>query len=234
MKRLIVFLLALVVGAHALSAVLLVNGFNYFDDLYGYLLDDPRFDTVYRISIQDTLPPLSVLQLYDCALNDGFHSICGPVAFGDLLADYVDGGGKVLSIYYSLKGPFANAPTGRWWDDQYSPYGCTSCEHLHGYQDLIIDNPGHTIFDGVDGVGNVYGRVQTELRPGAVELAHFTDAGGVALNADESVCGINYSSSDDHFWTGDGFRLIANAACHLADYVDIQPTSWGQIKALGE
>jgi hypothetical protein len=76
--------------------------------------------------------------------------------------------------------------------------------------------------------------VQTELRAGAVELAHFADAGGVALNADESVCGINYSSSDDHFWTGDGFRLIANAACYLADYVDIQPSSWGRIKALGE
>jgi hypothetical protein len=177
-----------------------------------------------------------VLKLYDCALNDGFHSICDPVAFGDLLADYVDGSGKVLSISYGMMGPFGDegSPTGRWWDEGYCPYECVSFDRIHTYKNLIIDEPGHPIFDGVDNVNGVFGRVRTELRAGAVELAHFADAGGVALNADETVCGINYRSTDDHDWTGDGFRLIANAACYLADYVDTQPSSWGRIKALGE
>jgi hypothetical protein len=72
--------------------------------------------------------------------------------------------------------------------------------------------------------------VDTILSSGAVELAHFPDTGGVAVNAQENVVGVNYLAGA-HRWTGDGFLIMANAACYLAGHSDVQETSWGQIKA---
>ncbi|MBD3372734.1 MAG: hypothetical protein GF403_08470 [Candidatus Coatesbacteria bacterium] len=88
--------------------------------------------------------------------------------------------------------------------------------------------------NGVSAVDNVWARVQTSLRSGAYELAHFVDAGGVAVDEDETVIGVNYRSRDDRDWTGDGWLLLANAACWLCDYSTVRETSWGAIKARGE
>jgi hypothetical protein len=236
MKKVLILCLALTGAAGALSVIMLVNSFDNFDGLYQHLCADPRFDVVYRYRIRYDPPPPELLQLHDCATIDGYFRFCDMVTLGNLLADYVDGGGRVVCNYYAMKGPYEDdgSPLGRWWFEGYSPYACLCDADYHYPEDLIIDEPGHPIFDGISAVNGARGRMQTELRAGAVELAHFADAGGVALNADETVCGINYRSSNDHFWTGEGFRLIANAACYLADYVDIQPSSWGRIKALGE
>jgi hypothetical protein len=237
MKKATLLVLALCGLTAAQGLTIAILGTRSFTDLQDYLDNDPRIDFVTFIGIGWDIPPEEHLKGYDCLITDGWGAVYDQEDYGNILANVVDDGGRVLSVSFSMMGPYGPndcSPTGRWWDEGYCPYECVSFDRIHTYKNLIIDEPGHPIFDGVDNVNGVFGRVRTELRAGAVELAHFTDAGGVALNADETVCGINYRSTDDHDWTGDGFRLIANAACYLADYVDIQPSSWGRIKALGE
>ncbi|MCK4593635.1 hypothetical protein KAU45_03975 [bacterium] len=71
----------------------------------------------------------------------------------------------------------------------------------------------------------------TILRSGAVELAHFADTGGVALSMAENVAATNYTPHIGHRWTGDGYLIMANAACYLTGYSEVREASWGQIKA---
>ncbi len=233
---LLVFAVVLTI-AEPIDILIPVGNYDHFDDLFQALDTDPRTGNVTRISIRDSLPPLTFFQMYDCVVTDGFFPVCDPVAFGDLLADYVDGGGRVLSVFYAMMGSYGPndcAPTGRWEADGYCPYECTSPVFFNGYTDLIIDEPGHPVMYGVSAVDNVWARVQTSLRSGAYELAHFVDAGGVAVNEDETVVGVNYRSSYDRDWTGDGWLLLANAACWLCDYSSVSEASWGCIKALGD
>ena len=240
MRNILLVLLLLVVLAVAsepISVAILVADYYYFYELHQALEADPRTGWVNRISISDSLPLLEHLQNYDCVVTDGFFTVCDPIAYGDLLADYVDGGGRVLSVFYAMMGSYGPndcAPTGRWEADGYCPYECTSPVFFNGYTDLIIDEPGHPVMYGVSAVDNVWARVQTSLRSGAYELAHFVDAGGVAVNEDETVVGVNYRSRDDRDWTGDGWLLLANAACWLCGHSGVSETSWGRIKALGD
>jgi len=120
---------------------------------------------------------------------------------------------------------------GRWRSDGYCPYYSFTSIYLEGYLDLIIDQPGHEIFEGVSGLWDSYWRADTYTRSGAVELAHFPDAGGVAVNAAGNVIAANYLPEDIHRWTGDGYLIMANAACWLAAHSNVREMSWGQIKA---
>ncbi|MBD3372015.1 MAG: hypothetical protein GF403_04780 [Candidatus Coatesbacteria bacterium] len=240
MRKTILSLLVLTVVltiAEPIDILIPVGNYNSFDELYNALDADPRTGNVTRISIRDSLPPLTFFQMYDCVVTDGFQTIIDPVAFGDLLADYVDGGGRVLCVFYAMMGSYGPndcAPTGRWEAEGYCPYECINWVCFTGYTDLIIDEPGHPVMNGVSAVDNVWARVQTSLRSGAYELAHYVDAGGVAVDEDETVIGVNYRSRDDRDWTGDGWLLLANAACWLSDYSTVRETSWGAIKARGE
>jgi hypothetical protein len=94
---------------------------------------------------------------------------------------------------------------------------------------MIIDQPDHYIFTGVERLWDCNWRVETIMREGATELAHFADAGGVAVNAEESVVGLNYLITDE--WIGEGYLIMANAAYYLAGGAAVRETSWGQIKA---
>ncbi|MBD3400532.1 MAG: hypothetical protein GF399_09390 [Candidatus Coatesbacteria bacterium] len=239
MKKIAILLFTLVtIGyPHQIKVALLVYQPTHFQELIQSLNNDPRISLAYGYNIYDTLPPLSYIQQYDCIITDGEFEILYSEGLGNLLADYVDNGGYVVNLCFSMMGPYhyyGGAPTGRWWTDQYRPYGCTSSELNLGYCDMVIDKPASPIFDNVTGIFEVYSRIQTELRPGADELAHFSDAGGVALSADGNVVGINFTAVEYRHWTGDGFRLIANAVYYLAGYVAVEELSWGRIKTLSD
>jgi len=239
MKKALFLTLALigVVSAEAIRVAVLTSSFGRYSDLEQILESDPRILDVTRFGISSTLPPLYQLLIFDCVIATGSFTVCDPVAYGDLLADYVDEGGGVLCVREAMLGSYSyyeSAPTGRWEAEGYCPYECISSLLINEDMDLIIDQPSHSIFDGVDGVDDVPLRVRTALRSGAYELAHFVDAGGVAVNEDETVVGVNYSAENDPYWTGDGWLLLANAACWLCDYSSVSEASWGCIKALGD
>ncbi|MCX7022920.1 MAG: hypothetical protein NTW26_11750 [bacterium] len=200
-----------------------------WEEVIGFFTDDGRFGELDYYDCVSGTPPLGVFVLYDVVVVGGVPEYLDPVVFGDRLADYVDQGGLVVVEGGKLAHKSYGGIGGRWYDDGYSPYYSMMRYPLEGPEDLIIDQPDHYIFNGVSGLFGCNWRVNTTMREGAAELAHYSDAGGVAVNAAESVVGLNFLITD--VWTGDGHLIMANAACFLAGYADVQETSWGQIKA---
>jgi len=222
-------LLTAALGTAQLDVAFMIADHRYeWDDALDCFESDGRFGDVDFYDCEDgSTPPVGVFLLYDVIVAGGMGNYREPEKFGDRLADYVDLGGCVvveagkLTIY---------GIGGRWRSDGYAPYYTESADWHEGYQDLVIDEPGHAIFDDVSGLWDSRYRVDTILRSGAIELAHFADAGGVAVNARENVVGLNYLGGY-HWWTGDGYLIMANAACWLAAHSEVREMSWGQIKA---
>ena len=201
-----------------------------------YVRNDQRFDEVYLINCQNLTPSLELMQRFDVIFVGG-GEYKDQEDFGDNLADYVDGGGFVVSIFFA----FFYYPEegfgigGRWLEDCYTPYktviGDWFYYFVRDYRDLNILEPEHPIFQGVSHLKDVRDHFLLELQPGAREIADFTYYPGIAINADNTVVGLDYDCSDYSEWTGDGFLIMANAACWLAAQTDVRETSWGVLKA---
>jgi hypothetical protein len=229
---LLVLLTATFVVAQLDVAFMIGDYMAHWDEALDYFEADGRFgDVDFYDCSDDSTPPVSVFLCYDVVVAGGTASYLEPVIFGDRLADYADQGGCVVVEAGKLSNwPWRGGIGGRWYGDGYAPYYAENTDMHEGDADLVIDEPGHEIFDGVSGLWDSHWRVETILRSDAVELAHFPDSGGVAVNARENVVGINYMCGA-HGWTGDGFLIMANAACYLAAHSDVREMSWGQIKA---
>ncbi len=197
-----------------------------------YFNADTRFDMVFYLFCSVRTPELTTFQCFDVVFYGGWSPYFNPELFGDRLADYVDSGGYAIGINVGMfAGLWGHGITGRWEEEGYCPYRRTLEDWCFFYDDLIIDHPEHPIFDGVGYVHDSYFRIYCELRDGATELAHFSTTGGVAINSDETAVGVNIEGSDYYKWTGDGFLIMANAACYLAAHSDVRETSWDFIKA---
>jgi hypothetical protein len=233
MKTVILLLLLPLVALAGLDAVFLVGDFyQYWSEAVDFVKNDPRFEVVYFYNIINFTPPLEFMRNFDALFIGGTHTE-EPDEFGDNLADYVDGGGCVVCIFGMLfYDPGGWGIGGRWLEDEYAPYGPIPGEYIvYDYQDLNILEPEHPIFEGVSHLSDVYSHFPLELRPGAHEIADFPDYPGIAINAGSTVVGLDYPCYNHHYWTGDGFLIMANAACYLAAQVEVRETSWGWIKA---
>jgi len=225
-----IILLMVTLTAAQLDVIFMVTeDRSHWNEAIFYLEDDGRFGEVDYYDLWSyNAPPLGYFQMYDVVVVGGLGDIKQSVVFGDRLADYADGGGCVVvdaGQLYRVRG--------RWRDEGYPPYYSETDDMLEGEEDLIIDEPGHAILEGVSGLWGCYWRADVLLRPGADELAHFPDSGGVAVNARQNVVGLNYMCGA-HGWTGDGYLILANAACWLAAHSDVREMSWGGIKAVFE
>jgi len=233
MKSFILLLVLPLAALAGLDAVFLVGDFyQYWSDVVEYVRNDPRFDIVYFYSIMDWMPPLEFMRNFDVIFVGGTYTK-EPDEFGDNLADYVDEGGCVVCIFGMLfYDPSGYGIGGRWLEDEYAPYGHIPDGYIiYDYQDLNILEPEHPIFDGVSHLSDVYSHFPLELRSGANEIADFPDYPAIAINAGITVVGLDYVCNNPQGWTGDGFLIMANAACWLAAHSNVQEMSWGQIKA---
>lgn len=200
-----------------------------WEEVMGFFEDDVRFGEVNFYDCSIDTPPLGVFVLYDAVVVGGVAEYGDYMLFGDRLADYVDQNGLVVVEGGKLAHRSYGGIGGRWYDGGYCPYYSTRRFPLEGPEDMIIDQPDHYIFTGVERLWDCNWRVETIMREGATELAHFADAGGVAVNAEESIVGLNYLITDE--WIGEGYLIMANAAYYLAGGAAVRETSWGQIKA---
>jgi len=203
-----------------------------------YLKEDPRFGLVDWIDCTTFTPPLGVMQYYDVIFTGGQRSLHDQDAFGDNLADYVDNGGFVIPILYMLAYESGGVGIGgRWLEYGYSPYKPKEGSYWDWFSgrllDLTILEPEHPIFQGVSYLNDVEYHVLGELRPGAREIAYFTypQYPGIAINADDTVVALDYDCQRFDEWTGDGYLIMANAACWLAEQTAVHKMSWGEIKA---
>ncbi|UYV14167.1 MAG: hypothetical protein NCW75_07705 [Phycisphaera sp.] len=144
------------------------------------LQDSGAFDSVTNIDLQSTTPTLAELEAFDSVIVWTNLTPTDPVAFGDNLADYVDGGGGVVVAV------FANSSTttdrdisGRWRGNPDYEVIVPRSGNQSGPASLgAILDPSHPIMDGVasffGGTSSFRPNV-TDLNPGATAIAEWDD-----------------------------------------------------------
>ncbi|MEO7990302.1 MAG: S8 family serine peptidase [Chryseolinea sp.] len=196
---------------------------NSFDDIQATVLSG------------DSLPLLSlnILQQYDVVLttnNTQWLASGGidPETIGDLLADYVDAGGKVIVNQFAYSYD-AWQMAGRFINDGYGPFVPSTTDGVVDVELGTILSPGHPLLKGVSSL--IYsGYVQNvALAPGATPIAEWSD-GELFLAANSNVVALNMLPSlgngDPLQWSGDLPTIFQNAVHYLAgggSFVSVSP-----------
>ena len=184
---------------------------------------NPFYDSVDYLDASVAIIPLATLQHYDCVLTwNNFQYIAGQ---GDILANYVDAGGKVVICGWAITQCY-----GRIVDDP------SYCPLVGGINTSAPVNLGslypHAILDGVTAITGIGYWVEATLESGALLIADNTAPQPLAaINAAETVVAINLVAGDYISWSGDGWLLMNNAVEFLMGDVSLQSATWAEIKA---
>jgi len=183
---------------------------------------NPFYGSVDYLDGSVAIVPLTTLQNYTCVLT--WNNYQYETGQGDILADYVDGGGKVVILGWALSQCY-----GRILDD---PAYCPLVGGTNQSATVALGTTyAHDILDGVSAITGIGYWVTASLESGATLIANNTGGSSlVAINAGNSVVGVNLVAGDYIGWTGDGWVLLNNAVEYLMDAVPLQRSSWGSIK----
>ena len=134
-------------------------------------------------------------------------------ALGDVLADYVEAGGAVVTAEFAHYGGWALS--GRYMT-QYSPAG----QGTSGYANanLVVDDGGHPIMSGVT-TGTEYFDYNYPLQGNTHMVQHWDNGyNGCVVNTDFPQCvAINdYFGMTSAMWTGDVGTMMVNAVLYAA------------------
>jgi|GEM_PF-1139474 len=175
-----------------------------------------------------TTPDVATLSNYDVVLTWMNYDYADATAMGNNLADYVDGGGKVLILNF---GSYTSGLAGRIVTDAaYSPLTQAGLNFVN--TDLGSFDATHLIMDGVSTITDLYYTLTCDLEAGATWIADLADGYDLAaINATEDVVGLNIHPGDALHWTGDGWVMINNAIRYVGDFVI--PEVSGQLPADG-
>jgi hypothetical protein len=159
-----------------------------------------------------------------------------PSGWGDVLADYVDGGGKVVIATFAYGGVTGCAVRGNIADSPYSPFTPVDGSYATGGTtlDSNYEEPGHPIVDGVTTQPFCqYYNTGRPLTSGASLVANWisTDT-AIGYNANYNVVGITgYPGQYGSWVTGDYSLIVRNAFVWMIEYTGIKSASLGEIKA---
>ena len=154
-------------------------------------------------------PTLAELVPYDVVLTWSNYPYADPVGMGNVLADYVDGGGYVINLMYAL-GEHGWEMQGRFTDEGYNAIQ----GGLVKYETSCLGNhqPTNFIFLGVEDVCDFYRLSDTSLSPGASAIARWQDGEiFVARSQNRSVISITGYVGYYYRWTGQMDRVVHNA-----------------------
>jgi hypothetical protein len=186
-------------GATAIQALL---------QAYGDLATVDLFDA------QVATPTLAELQAYDVVLTWSNYVYADPVGIGNVLADYVDAGGKVINLMFAM-GNHGWQMQGRFMDEGYTAMNGTSL--YFGSVCLGSYNAGHPIMAGVTDVCEYFRMTGTYLTAGSTEIAQWADGlSFVAAKDEQTVVSINGYVGDIYQWTGQMPDVVHNAILWLA------------------
>lgn len=167
----------------------------------------------------EATPTLAQLQAYRSVLIYSDASFQDSEGLGNVLADYVDGGGRVVVATFSLNNEDSSAAMGRFESGGYLPVTRGDQTGFSGGTLVAVDadSPilqGVSTFNG----GDSGYAAKVTLNPGAQLVASWNDADATPLIAVKGkVTAINFypPSSDARvdFWTAstDGGKILANA-----------------------
>jgi subtilisin family serine protease len=152
-----------------------------------------------------------------------------PEAVGDLLADYVDAGGKVIVNQFAYSYD-AWQMTGRFFDEDYGPFTRSTTDANIDTELGDILSEGHPLLEGVSAI-SYSGYVQdVGLAPGAVAVAEWAN-GELFLAANANVVGLNFLPSLGNGgalqWEGDVPAIYLNSIRYLSgpSFVSVDPSS---------
>jgi subtilisin family serine protease len=150
-----------------------------------------------------------------------------PAVIGDLLADYVDAGGKVIVNQFAYSYD-AWQMQGRFIDENYGPFTPSTTDAVVDVSLGTILAPGHILLDGVSAV-DYSGYVQNVgLTPGATAVAEWSN-GELFLAANQNAVALNVLPSLGNGgafqWTGQLGTVLQNAVHYLSGpaFVTVTP-----------
>jgi MYXO-CTERM domain-containing protein len=196
---------------------------SYVSDVQSKLESSSAITSATSHDVSSTTPTLSQLELYDAVLVYSDSGFSDPVAMGDVLADYVDGGGNVVVATFALLGSGSNLGLqGRFITGGYSPI-TGSGQAQYTRLTMVKDLPSHPILAGVasfDGGSSSYHNDNAVVTSGATQIAHWSNnlpLVAAKTTSNGSAVALNFfppsSDARSDFWesTTDGARLMANA-----------------------
>lgn len=241
--------------AHAGSKVASVfcsSDFSVQTDMKRKLEDLKLFDKVDSVDMGVTVPTLATLTQYDALLiwADSSRGCSDPTGIGNVMAQYIDGGGGVVQMLpYYLGYSYSNIS-----GDFYTRYALVNQVGSMSYSrgaTFGTKAEMHPVIDGVSSVnasGNqCYHRATLaagDLRNGGRIVATWSDGRGLAVvgnpNGHRRVDLNMYPSSTDIGTPGcldpksDAYKVIANSLIFVANPLQAQPgaVDFGDVPAL--
>ena len=143
--------------------------------------------------------------------NDFLWSAGGldQTAIGNALADYIDGGGKVIETEY-IQSYDSWGFAGRYMTDGYSPFTVSTLDNWYGDTMSVVD-PTHPVMTGVTSITDNFGQQNPGLRAGTTLLATWSGTGYNAVAVNDDVVAINMLLFAQSSWSGDVPLLLNNA-----------------------
>ena len=201
-------------GVNALPNVLLVHSDNNANTIQALLQAYGDLGTVSLYDGRIGTPTLAELLAYDVVLTWSNYVYADSVGMGNVLADYVDAGGKVVNLNFAM-GTHGWQMGGRFMTEGYTAmdggglYFGTVC--LGAY------NPAHPIMAGVTNVCEYYRMLGTYLTAASTEVAQWSDGQSfVAVKDNRTVVSINGYVGSDYQWSGQMPDVVHNAILWLA------------------
>lgn len=166
---------------------------------FGDISDVDMFDA------ENGTPTLSLLQSYDVVIAWSNFYFDDATAIGNVLADYVDSGGKVINMMFSLLDI-----QGRFMNEDYT--AIKAVNNSHSLDCLGSYHSTHPLMVGITDICDEWRLVGTYLTPSSTPVAYWSDGElFVAAKNDRSVASIVGYIGNIHSWTGQMEQLLHNA-----------------------
>jgi subtilisin family serine protease/glutamine cyclotransferase len=183
-------------------------------------------DLWYAGSLGGSIPLLSDLEVYDCVVAWNNQAWADMYAIGDVLADYIDQGGVVVTMVDCWSaGTYASR--GRYFEEKgYSPLKSLG-EALFEPRILGWYDPSHPVMDGVNSLDISSYYNNAALTDGAPEVARWDD-GTPLVAVNPHTVAINVWPGDGYYWSGDFPTLVHNAINYVASgafWLSVHPDS---------
>jgi hypothetical protein len=193
-----------------------------FTDPQAKLMGTGLFNSVTIVNAATSTPTLAQLQAFDAVMTWSNVNYQNNVAMGDVLADYVDGGGGVVvAVFANATTTAARVLGGRWETGGYEIIDApgTSTTGAASLGNILV--PGHPIMQGVNtfaGGTSSFRPSTTAVTPGSTRIAEWSDGRTlVAVGASPQRADLGFyppSNAVSSTWwdqNTDGARLMANA-----------------------
>ncbi|MSP61794.1 MAG: hypothetical protein EXR72_15965 [Myxococcales bacterium] len=204
--------------------ILIIGGSNevgYYNDIQSKLVATAAFQAVDVFAANFATPTLATLQKYNAVLVYSHNAFQDPVALGNNLADYFDGGGRVVLANFSNVTGFGKLQVaGRWTQaNGYLLIGPATGTYTAEAAAITISEPGTPLVAGVTKLTAPSGfKVNGAVLNGATIVAKWGSGANLivrGVKAGKPLVQLNMfppsATVNAGSWSGDGAIIMKNA-----------------------